>query len=109
MTEVKFIKKIDKTIKIRVRGEIRILQNSDGVDRAVIEYHEALMNEEIDKALLPLLEEIVGFKHMVFEGELVPAGCALIGFRCALLSDSPLLRRVRNNNIKRIEKIKETQ
>jgi len=107
MTELKSIRKIDKTIEVRVIGKINVLQDNDGVLRVEIKYDDKAMEEQIDKALLPLLEEIVGFEHMRLGGELVPSGSVLISFRCSMMSDSPWLRKIREDNLRKIEAIKE--
>jgi len=109
MTKLKSVARIDKTIKVRVIGKANILQDNDGVLRAEIRYDDKAMEKQVDKILLPLLEEIVGFEHMRLGGELVPSSSALISFRCSMMSDSPWLRQIRENNLRKIKANKETK
>ena len=88
-------KDIDVEITVRVTGRARIYLDSDGfkhMKRAEIDYCVEKIRKDIDKTLLPLLEKAVGFKHVVLEGEKVSSGCVMVGLRCMLYEDAPLLR-----------------
>lgn len=88
-------KVIDVEITVRVTGRARIYVDRDGfkhMKRAEIDYCEEKIRKDIDNDLLPLLEKAVGFKHVVLEGEKVASGCAMVGLRCMLYEDAPLLR-----------------
>ena len=96
-SETKLIgeKAIDVEITVRVSGRARIYLDGAGfkcMKRAEIDYCEEKIRKDIDETLLPLLEKAVGFKHVVLEGEKVSSGCVMVGLRCMLYEDAPLLR-----------------
>lgn len=96
-SKTKFVgeKDIDVKITVRVTGRARIYLDGEGfkfMKRAEIDYCVSKMGEAVDKTLLPLLEKAVGFKHVVLEGKTVPSGCAMLGLRCMLYEDAPVLR-----------------